>query len=69
MMHMMDHGEHNGHDMQEHQANAPQQESLLDILRRRYALGEINLEQFQEMQRVLGLSGAPATVATEHGQH
>ncbi len=58
MMHMlMDHGEHSGHDMQEHQASAPQQESLLDILKRRYALGEINLDQFQEMQRVLGLGG------------
>jgi uncharacterized membrane protein len=69
MMHMMDHGEHGGHDMQEHQVSAPQQESLLDILKRRYALGEINLEQFQEMQRVLGLSGTLAVGATDHGQH
>ena len=70
MMHMMmDHGEHGGHDMQEHQASAPQQESLLDVLRRRYALGEINLEQFQEMQRVLGLSGSPAAATADHGQH
>ncbi len=69
MMHMMmDHGEHESHDMQEHRAPAVQQESLLDILRRRYALGEINLEQFQEMQRVLGLSGTPADT-TEHSQH
>jgi uncharacterized membrane protein len=69
MMHMMDHGEHSGHDMQEHQASAPQQGSLLDVLRRRYALGEINLEQFQEMQRVLGLSGTSATAMADHGQH
>ncbi len=69
MMHMMmmDHGQHDGHEMQEHHASVPQQESLLDILKRRYALGEINLEQFQEMQRVLGLSGTPAV--GEHGQH
>lgn len=64
MMHMMmDHGEHDGHDMQAQQSTAPQQESLLNILKRRYALGEINLEQFQEMQRVLGLSGAPGAIS------
>ncbi len=58
MMHMMmDHGEHGGHEV--HEASVPQQESLLDILKRRYARGEINLEQFQEMQRVLGLAGKP----------
>lgn len=69
MMHMMmDHGEQRGHDMQEHQASAPQQESLLDILKRRYALGEINLEQLQEMQRVLGLGGALGAV-THPGHH
>ncbi len=57
MMHMvMDHGDHSGHDSPERQAPAPQQESLLNILKRRYALGEINLDQFQEMQRVLGLA-------------
>ena len=70
MMHMMmDHGEHDGHDMQEHQTSAPQQESLLDVLRRRYALGEINLDQFQEMQRVLGLSGSPAAATADHGRN
>ncbi len=69
MFHMMtDHGEHSGHDMNEHPANAPQQESLLDILKRRYALGEINQEQFQEMQRVLGLSDVQGAVATDYGQ-
>ena len=67
MMHMMmDHG---GHDMQEHQASAPLQESLLEILKRRYALGEINLEQFQEMQRVLGLAGMPELSAAGYGSH
>ncbi len=66
MMHMMGHGDHRGHDMQEHQAGIRQQESLLDILKQRYARGEINLEQFREMQRVLGLPGAPAA---DHGGH
>ncbi len=56
MMHMMGHGEPSGHDMQEQQCCAPQQESLLDTLKRRYAQGEINLEQFQEMLRALGLA-------------
>ncbi len=69
MLHMMmDHGEHGSHDMNEHPANAPQQESLLDVLKRRYALGEINLEQFQEMQRVLGLSDMQVAGVTDHGQ-
>jgi uncharacterized membrane protein len=70
MMHMvMGHGEHGGQAMQEHQAGAPQQESLLDILKRRYALGEINLEQFQEMQRVLGLAGTPPPGAAGYRAH
>ncbi len=56
MMNMMGHDEQSGHDMPEHACCGPQQESLLDTLKRRYAQGEINLEQFQEMQRVLGLS-------------
>ncbi len=56
MMHMMGHGGPSGPDMQEQQCYTPQQESLLDTLKRRYAQGEINQEQFQEMLRVLGLS-------------
>ena len=46
---------------------------LLGILRRRYALGEITREQFEEMQRVLGLSerkelprSNPNTHSTRH---
>jgi uncharacterized membrane protein len=66
MMHDMD---HSGHGTQSPQTSAPQQESLLDVLRRRYALGEINLEQFQEMQRVLGLSSTSAAATTGFGQH
>ncbi len=37
---------------------APQGESLLDILKRRYALGEITREQFEELKRTLGVSDA-----------
>jgi putative membrane protein len=36
-------------------AATPQGESPFDVLRRRYAAGEINKEQFEEMKRVLGL--------------
>ncbi len=37
---------------------APQGESLLDILKRRYALGEITREQFEELKQTLGVSDA-----------
>lgn len=33
---------------------APRSESPFDVLKRRYAAGEINKEQFEEMQRTLG---------------
>lgn len=57
MMHAMD---HSGHEMQTMHSNAPVNESLLDILKHRYALGEITREQFEEMKRVLDLADAPA---------
>jgi uncharacterized membrane protein len=63
MMHAMD---HSGHDAPTTLANAPQSESLLDILKRRYALGEINREQFEEMQRVLGVTDSGSV---EHAHH
>lgn len=54
MMHGMDHSQRNA---QGTTASAPpQNESLLDILKRRYALGEITVTQFEEMRRVLGLT-------------
>src|SRR5574341_949364 len=55
MMHAMDHSGHDAHTMP---TDTPPSESLLNILKRRYALGEINREQFEEMQRVLGVTTA-----------
>lgn len=53
MMHAMDHAAHNSPTT----ANGgPQEESLHDILRRRYALGEISGVQFEEMKQALGLT-------------
>lgn len=58
-----------GHSM-DHQAGhtdtaRPQGSSgnPLEILRRRYALGEISAEQFEEMKRVLGLGKDEAVIA------
>ena len=54
MMHMLMPGmNHTGHDAQ--QPAALQTESLLDVLKRRYALGEIDQTQFIQMKHVLGL--------------
>ncbi len=52
IMHAMDHSEHS---TQPAATSAPQNESLLDILKRRYALEEITREQFEEMKSVLGV--------------
>jgi uncharacterized membrane protein len=59
MMHTMDHSAHNTRTM----PASAQSESLLDILKRRCALGEITREQFEEMKRVLGVSEAVPTHA------
>lgn len=65
MMHDMD---HSGHTAQTAQTGASQSEPLLDILKRRYALGEITREQFEEMKHVLGVTDAPysAAATAEH---
>lgn len=60
MLHDMIHGDH---EMQPGSTSVPQQESLLDILKRRYALGELTQAQFEEMRRTLGLSGGAAEAA------
>ncbi len=69
MMHAMDHDmDHGNHDMQ---MPMVQKESPLEILRRRYASGEIDRAQFEEMKRVLGLPSGPDPTATavDHVRH
>jgi len=65
MGHQMD------HDSQTHDSAPPRQqtETLLDVLRRRYALGEISRDQFQEMKRVLGLSARETEAPAGHDTH
>ncbi len=65
MGHQMD------HDAQTHSSAQPSQqtETLLDVLRRRYALGEISQDQFQEMKRVLGLSASEVEAQAGHDAH
>ena len=70
-----------GHEMDHERGREPSatghqaQETLIEILRRRYAQGEISREQFEEMKRVLGLgagsaAGAPVGAsAWESGHH
>jgi uncharacterized membrane protein len=53
MMHAMN---HTAHTSPTTATSGPQEESLHDILRRRYALGEISREQFEEMKQVLGVT-------------
>jgi len=53
MMHAMDHAAHTSPTPS---TGGPQDESLHDILRRRYALGEISRQQFEEMKQVLGVA-------------
>jgi len=66
MMHEMTHGDH---EMQPSPASAPQNESLLDILKRRYALGELTQSQFEQMRRTLGLSNGSAEPAAALSPH
>jgi len=61
-MHTM---EHSAHGAPTTTPGSTQSESLFDILKRRYALGEIDKTQFEEMKRVLNV-GASAETPTEH---
>lgn len=66
MMCMATHAmEHSAHDAPATTPGSTQGESLLDILKRRYALGEIDQMQFEEMKRVLNV-GASAVTPAEH---
>ena len=55
----MDHGG----EMERSAGGGGQRESLLDVLRRRYALGEITQDQLEEMKAALGLSDGKAVGA------
>jgi len=60
MMHAMD---HTAHSSPTTATGGQQEESLHDILRRRYALGEISREQFEEMKQVLGVTPEGASTS------
>ncbi len=65
MMHAMDHSVHEAHATP---AATEESESLLDTLKRRYALGEITREQFEEMKRTLGVSEASSLNEHTHNK-
>ncbi len=65
MMHAMDHSAHGDST----ETGGSQNEPLHDILRRRYALGEISREQFEEMKRVLGVTSDSAGASSGGHSH
>jgi uncharacterized membrane protein len=64
MMHAMDHSMHGEHETP---GASSQDETLLQILKRRLALGEITQEQYEAMQGVLGIGKAAS--AGEHAHN
>jgi hypothetical protein len=60
MMHAMNHADHGA---------AFPGETPIEILRRRYALGQIDAAQFEEMKRVLGSSETLGHEAEGHRGH
>lgn len=64
MMHAVDHTMHSDTGTQ---GASSQDETLLQILKRRFAMGKITQEQYQAMQSILGL-GRAASV-DEHTRH
>ena len=56
MIHLGGHQDHATQHESAQPAGAATSDELTAILRRRFALGEITQEQFEKMQRVLGLS-------------
>jgi len=53
---MMGHGMGRGEEMERSAVEAGKRDSLLDVLRGRYAKGEITRDQLEEMRAVLDLS-------------
>ena len=59
-MHAM---KHQDHAAQSASAHSVREESLLDIIKRRYASGEITREQFEQLKRDLGIAASPHPTA------
>jgi hypothetical protein len=68
MWEMMNSMCHSGHGARATPLCTQQDESLLEILKRRYALGEITREQFEELKRTLGVSDANSANEHAHGE-
>jgi len=64
---MMGHGMDHGEEMHGSAVDGGQRDSLLDVLRRRYAAGEISRDQLEEMKATLGLSDGKAVAAAGSG--
>jgi hypothetical protein len=60
---MMSHGMNHGGETERAAGEGGQREPLLDVLQRRYALGEITRDQLAELKAVLGLSDGTAVGA------
>ncbi len=70
MIHLGEHQDHTTQHAPAQPAGAATSDELFGILKHRYALGEITQEQFEEMQRVLGLSaGGGAAPSQSHHAH
>lgn len=64
---MMGHGMDHGGETQRSAVEGGQRDSLLDVLRRRYAAGEISRDQLEEMQSVLGLTDGKPVIRSSEG--
>ena len=64
---MMSHGMDHGAETKRSGVEGGHHESLADVLRRRYALGEITQVQLEEMMAALGLSEPKAVGAAAGG--
>jgi len=64
---MMGHGIDHGGEQHGSSGEGGQRDSLLEVLRRRYAAGEISRDQLEEMKAVLGLPSGTAVGAAAAG--